>query len=254
MQTQRGNHPRKHFRQYLVYATIVLLMGALSMSGCSSSEMSESEAPDAIFPPADAATDPVPMDSAEAIPPAVDPNTLPPADLPPSADGVPPPVETAQAPLDPPAPVDSTPPPVEATPAMDTAAAPPALGSSSEYRAQSGDTLMKIAFETYGDLTRWKEIYDANRDVITDPNRIPKGLVLKLQMPSTPVVIEKNGERYQIKRGDTLGTISRDLYGTQGRWRDLWANNKQLIKDPNKIYAGFDLYYLPAEPRMPASQ
>ncbi len=59
------------------------------------------------------------------------------------------------------------------------------------------------------------------------------------------VTIERNGERYLIKRGDTLGTISGDVYGTRAKWKKLWENNRQLIKDPNKIYAGFSLYYVP---------
>ena len=59
------------------------------------------------------------------------------------------------------------------------------------------------------------------------------------------VTIERNGESYLIKRGDTLGVISNDVYGTTRKWKKLWENNRQLIKDPNKIYAGFYLYYQP---------
>ena len=31
------------------------------------------------------------------------------------------------------------------------------------------------------------------------------------------------------------------------KWKKLWENNKALIKDPNKIYAGFYLYYQATE-------
>ena len=45
-----------------------------------------------------------------------------------------------------------------------------------------------------------------------------------------------------IKRGDTLGTISSDTYGTMKFWRNIWDNNRPLIKDPNVIFAGFTIY------------
>ena len=103
---------------------------------------------------------------------------------------------------------------------------------------------MKIAFEQYGDLYRWKEIYEANRGNIKDPNHVPPGTELSLNGAGM-VTIERNGDSYLIKRGDTLGVISNDVYGTTRKWKKLWENNRQLIKDPNKIYAGFYLYYQP---------
>jgi nucleoid-associated protein YgaU len=112
------------------------------------------------------------------------------------------------------------------------------------YRVRRGDTLMKIAFEHYGDLYRWKEIYETNRKSIKDPNHVPPGTKIVLS-DAGMVTVERNGERYLIKRGDTLGTISGDVYGTRAKWKKLWENNRQLIKDPNKIYAGFSLYYVP---------
>jgi hypothetical protein len=74
---------------------------------------------------------------------------------------------------------------------------------------------------------------------------VAAGTVLKLEKPATPVTIERNGERYLIKGGDTLGTISNEVYGTTAKWRKLWDNNRQLIHNPNRIYAGFYLYYVP---------
>ncbi len=120
------------------------------------------------------------------------------------------------------------------------------------YHVKQGDTLMKIAYEQYGNLYLWKEIYAANKDAIQDPNHVPPGTVLKLddlgggRRPGS-VAIEHNGEQYLIKNGDTLGIISNDVYGTTAKWKELWENNRQLIKDPNKIYAGFFLYYIPSQ-------
>jgi nucleoid-associated protein YgaU len=119
-------------------------------------------------------------------------------------------------------------------------------GSVKTVRVKRGDTLMKIAFEHYGDLYRWREILQANRSKIADANNVPPGTVLTLNGVGD-VTIERNGKKHMIQWGDTLGTISGTVYGTTKRWKALWENNRQLIKDPNKIYAGFYLYYLPLQ-------
>ncbi len=49
------------------------------------------------------------------------------------------------------------------------------------YMVQNRDALSDIAKEFYGDLTRWEEIYSANRDVIgDDPDRLEVGMVLRI--------------------------------------------------------------------------
>ncbi|MDE7028372.1 MAG: LysM peptidoglycan-binding domain-containing protein [Lachnospiraceae bacterium] len=64
----------------------------------------------------------------------------------------------------------------------------------SVYTTQRGDNLSKIAQKVYGDKARWREIYDANRGVISDPNKIwanqhlivPGGTVEVPQIPEIP--------------------------------------------------------------------
>ncbi len=48
------------------------------------------------------------------------------------------------------------------------------------YTVQPGDTLSGIARKTLGDGNRWREIYELNRDQISNPNLIHPGMVLKL--------------------------------------------------------------------------
>lgn len=48
------------------------------------------------------------------------------------------------------------------------------------YTVVSGDSLSKIAKREYGDMHKWKQIYEANRDIIKDPNLIYPGQKLKL--------------------------------------------------------------------------
>jgi outer membrane protein OmpA-like peptidoglycan-associated protein len=47
--------------------------------------------------------------------------------------------------------------------------------STKEYITKKGDTLWKIAEDTYGDGKKWKNIYRFNKDRIKDPNKLSAG-------------------------------------------------------------------------------
>jgi nucleoid-associated protein YgaU len=47
-------------------------------------------------------------------------------------------------------------------------------------RSQKGETLWKIAEQYYGDGNLYPKIFDANRDVLKDPNRINIGQKLRI--------------------------------------------------------------------------
>ena len=57
-------------------------------------------------------------------------------------------------------------------------AAPPAAGKI--YVVKKGDTLSGISLEVYGNAGRWREIFEANRDVIDKPNLIRPGWKLRI--------------------------------------------------------------------------
>ena len=48
------------------------------------------------------------------------------------------------------------------------------------YTVKSGDTLSKIAKEQYGNANDYMKIFDANKDQLTDPDKIKPGQVLKI--------------------------------------------------------------------------
>jgi nucleoid-associated protein YgaU len=49
-----------------------------------------------------------------------------------------------------------------------------------KYTVQSGDSLSKIAQQQYGDGKKWRAIFEANRDQISNPDLIHPGQVLKI--------------------------------------------------------------------------
>ena len=48
------------------------------------------------------------------------------------------------------------------------------------YTVVTGDNLSKIAKRVYGNANKWRVIYEANRDVIKNPDLIRPGQVLSL--------------------------------------------------------------------------
>ncbi len=59
------------------------------------------------------------------------------------------------------------PPTIPTAPEVETAAR--------RYTVKSGDSLSAIAKREYGDATKWRRIYDANRDQISNPDLIHPG-------------------------------------------------------------------------------
>ena len=69
----------------------------------------------------------------------------------------------------------------------DVRATGPAPGPQGErtYTVKSGDTLSKIAKEMLGNANAYMDIFNANKDQLTDPDKIKPGQVLKLPVVST---------------------------------------------------------------------
>lgn len=110
------------------------------------------------------------------------------------------------------------------------------------YTVKKGETLMMVAFNIYGDYRLWKRISDLNG---LSGSRVSEGSVVRYKKPAQEFLWNPEGLPYLIKTGDSLVTISNDKYGTANKWKLIYNNNRPLIKDPNLIFAGFTLYYIP---------
>jgi len=98
------------------------------------------------------------------------------------------------------------------------------------YTVKSGDYLYKIAADpiVYHDGSKWPLIYEANNDIISDPNLIYPGWVLFI-----PGVNE-----WKVVSGDWLWKIANSIavYGDGSQWPKIYEANKDQIKDPDLIY------------------
>ena len=56
----------------------------------------------------------------------------------------------------------------------------PAQAAEKTYTVKAGDTLSKIAQQQLGDAKAYTAIFEANRDQLTDPDKIKPGQVLKI--------------------------------------------------------------------------
>jgi nucleoid-associated protein YgaU len=57
---------------------------------------------------------------------------------------------------------------------------PGAVAPMSTYVVVKGDSLSKIAQRAYGDGNKWRKIYEANKDVIKNPDLIYPGQSLRI--------------------------------------------------------------------------
>ena len=64
-----------------------------------------------------------------------------------------------------------------------TAPSPSPAQSARTYTVVKGDSLSKIAKRVLGDASLWPRIYEANRNIIKDPDLIHPGQVLTIPAP-----------------------------------------------------------------------
>jgi nucleoid-associated protein YgaU len=64
--------------------------------------------------------------------------------------------------------------------ALDLTVDPSLAPAQQSYSVKSGDTLSKISKQFYGDANKYMKIFEANRDTLSDPDKIKPGQVLKI--------------------------------------------------------------------------
>jgi nucleoid-associated protein YgaU len=119
---------------------------------------------------------------------------------------------------------------------------PPASTASQRYIIKKGDTLISIAKRYYGDGLKWKVIYEANREVITDANFLPIGREIVIPPVKTAekmAALEHPARTtYIVQKDDTLTKIAERHYGDPARWKDIYQANKEKIPNKDSIVPG----------------
>ena len=69
----------------------------------------------------------------------------------------------------------------EEEPVLMNEVAPPLLAKDAElYTVEKGDNLWKIADKVYQSGNKWKRIYEANKDILPEPNKLKPGMQLRI--------------------------------------------------------------------------
>ena len=123
------------------------------------------------------------------------------------------------------------------------------------YTVAAGDDLWGIARRSYGDGTRFVEIWEANRERLmapderfTDPRLIRPGWVLSLPLPLLELSVEEEALSYRVRPGDHLWGIAERWLGDGFRWVEIWERNQghemgegRRFSDPNLLAPGWQL-------------
>ena len=74
------------------------------------------------------------------------------------------------------------PPEIDLGESWDTPGSSGDSGAHDTYVVKKGDTLWSIAAQSriYGDATKWRRLYEANRDLLKSPDRIRAGMQLRI--------------------------------------------------------------------------
>lgn len=128
----------------------------------------------------------------------------------------------------------------------ETAEAKTKTVGGTEYTVKKGDMLSTIAKNVYGKGHLWTKIRDANPHIVPEemmpgqkiiiPKYRQKTRAATVTTEKQPEVFPQGVMVYTIKRGETLGAISKKFYGTSTKWKDILnANN---ITDEYSVPAG----------------
>ncbi len=97
------------------------------------------------------------------------------------------------------------------------------------HLVESGDDLWSLSEHYYGDGRHWRKIAMANPKLLTGgPDRLEPGWRLSIPDVESPDA-GSEARTIVVKRGDTLSSIAKEVYGSESLWpRILRANRAQL--------------------------
>ncbi len=98
------------------------------------------------------------------------------------------------------------------------------------HTVKKEDNLGKIARRYYGTDSKWKKVFQANKNKVYKSYRMKVGS--QLHIPALTCT---------SKKSDDLKSLAKKYYGSTGKWRQIYDANKDVIPKSKKIKAGVTL-------------
>lgn len=122
------------------------------------------------------------------------------------------------------------------------------------HKVQPNDNLLNISRRYYGDETKWKKIYVANKGNVKNPDTLYIGQELlipeikneKKKTLGSEVPLEKKPEKgttinsgtHIVVSGDTLYNLARKYYNDSAMWDIIYDANEESIDDKRLLTTG----------------
>lgn len=122
------------------------------------------------------------------------------------------------------------------------------------HKVQPNDSLLNISRKYYGDETKWKKIYVANKGNVKNPDTLYIGQELlipeikneKKKTLGSEVPLEKKPEKgttinsgtHIVVSGDTLYNLARKYYNDSAMWDIIYDANEESIDDKRLLKTG----------------
>lgn len=130
-----------------------------------------------------------------------------------------------------------------------TAAAAPATGGADTHVVAKGESYYTIAKKALGSASRWREIERLNG---IPAESLKVGTVIKLPSKEQDAPAggagapAGGGKTHVVSKGETLGDISKEYYGTTTRWKQIVEANPGLRPENLKVGQSIAIPDLPA--------
>ena len=114
------------------------------------------------------------------------------------------------------------------------------IAEETVHVVESGDCLSKISVKYYQNSKYWKKIYNANNEILDNPDFIIPGQRLTIPAIQTSQQIQLNDNEYLVEKGETLWEISEKIYtnASINHWNLIYNLNKDKINNPNLVKSG----------------
>ena len=101
---------------------------------------------------------------------------------------------------------------------------PPAVAQPATYTVKPGDSFSKIAREHLGSDSRWREVFELNRDKVESPEALQAGMEIRLPRSNTPVAATPAPDRADVAMPVVIDTTTPSQ---PQRLQDLRATQRQ---------------------------